>query len=312
MSPDLRPFLIDTDAGSDDAVALIMALNCPEIKVEAITVVAGNVPIDQAVQNALYVVELGEKPIPVYKGSSKPLVQELSTAQHVHGKDGLGDIGLELQGRIPAQGNAVDVIVDTAAQFAGELTVVTLGPLTNVASALKKRPAISQEIKKCVIMGGTGDGHGNITAVAEYNIWADPEAAQIVFESGIVITMVGWDVSRKYACINSREMSRIRNLSRLGAFSMDIQKALIEFTSEITHLDGIDLPDPMAMAIAIRPEISQSRKSFYVQVETGNGLCRGQTVVDWLGVYGQPPNVEIIMEANQANFLGFLEDTLRV
>lgn len=305
-------FLIDTDAGSDDAVAIIMALKCSDIKVEAITVVAGNVPIHQAVQNALYVVELCDKSTPVYEGTSKPLVQELGTAQHVHGRDGMGDIGLDLQGRTPTQGNAVDVIVDTAARFPGELNVVTLGPLTNVALALKKRPAISREIKKCVIMGGTGDGHGNITPVAEYNIWADPEAAQVVFESGMAITMVGWDISRKYACINSQEMSRISGLSKLGGFCMDIQKSLIEFTSEVTHLDGIDLPDPMAMAIAIRPGIAQSRRSFYVQVETGNGLCRGQAVIDRLGVYGQPSNLEMILEASKKDFLQFLEDTLLV
>jgi len=288
-----------------------MALNSPELKVEAITVVAGNVPIEQGVQNALYVVELCGKQTPVYQGMARPLVQELGTAQHVHGQDGLGDIGLDLKGRTAARGNAVDVIVDAASEFAGELTLVTLGPLTNVARAIEQRPDMAKDMKKCVIMGGTGEGHGNITPVAEFNIWADPEAAKVVFESGLPITMVGWDISRKYACVHPREMSQIRNWGRLGAFSMDIQQALIEFTSEVTHLEGIDLPDPIAMAIAIQPGIALASDSFYVQVETGNGLCRGQTVIDRLGVYNQPSNAEIILEASKAGFMLMLEETLK-
>jgi purine nucleosidase len=173
----MRQFLIDTDTTSDDAVALVMVLNYPDVQVEAITVVSGNVPVEQAVQNALYTVELCNQSVPVYQGVTKPLLRPLQTAQFVHGEDGMGDIGLPLSGRIPAEGHAVPVIIDTIHRCAGNISLVTLGPLTNVALALLQEPSIVSEVKECVIMGGTGQGYGNITPVGEYNIWADPEAA---------------------------------------------------------------------------------------------------------------------------------------
>ena len=177
----MRHILIDTDTASDDAVALVMALKYPDIQVEAITVVAGNVPLDQAVQNALYTREICDSEVPVYAGLAKPLVRELLTAQYIHGQDGLGDIGLPLSGRVPADGNAIDIIVDTIRQFPNEIEIIALGPLTNLAVAMAKEPELAPKVKHCYIMGGVGKGPGNVTSVSEYNIWADPEAAQIVF-----------------------------------------------------------------------------------------------------------------------------------
>ena len=196
-----RHFLIDTDTASDDAVALVLAMQHPGVQIEAITVVAGNVPVDQGVQNALYTVELCGQSIPVYRGMPGPLIRPLETAQSVHGQDGMGDIGLPLTGRSPAPAHAVQVLIDTIHQFAGDITLVTLGPLTNIAVALRQDPSIAQAVSECIIMGGTGRGHGNVTPVAEYNFWVDPEAAQIVFESGMPIKMVGWDISRTYAVL---------------------------------------------------------------------------------------------------------------
>ncbi len=187
----MRHFIIDTDTASDDAVALVMAMRYPGIKIEAITVVAGNVPVDQGVQNALYTLELCQQDVPVYRGLSAPLSRPLETAQFVHGEDGMGDIGLPLSGRQAAGENAIDVMIETIHRFAGDLTLVTLGPLTNVATALQNDPLIASAVKECIIMGGTGQGHGNVTPVGEYNFWADPEAAKFVFESGIRIKMVG-------------------------------------------------------------------------------------------------------------------------
>ena len=172
-----RRFLIDTDTASDDAVALVLALQHPGVQIEAITVVAGNVPVDQGVQNALYTVELCGQSVPVYRGLPGPLTRPLETAQSVHGEDGMGDIGLLLGGRAPAAAHAVQVLIDTIHQFAGDITLVTLGPLTNIAVALRQDPSIAQALSGCIIMGGTGRGHGNVTPVAEYNFWADPEAA---------------------------------------------------------------------------------------------------------------------------------------
>lgn len=150
----MRHFLIDTDTASDDAVALVMALNYPGVQVEAITVVSGNVHVEQAVQNALYTVELCGKQVPVYRGMEKPLLHPLETAEYVHGKDGMGDIGLSLSGRTPIAGHGVTAIIETIHCFAGDITLVTMGPLTNIAMALLQEPSIVGKVKECVMMGG--------------------------------------------------------------------------------------------------------------------------------------------------------------
>jgi purine nucleosidase len=307
----MRHFLIDTDTGSDDAVALVMALTNPEIRVEAITVVAGNVPLEQGVQNALYTVELTGANVPVYQGMGAPLLRPHESAQHVHGSDGMGDIGLDVCGRSPAPEHATDVLQETINRYAGEITLVTLGPLTNVALALLRDPSLAGKVSNCVIMGGTGRGHGNVTPVAEYNIWVDPEAAQIVFESGMPITMVGWDVSYTYATLNEAEAARLRAVGTpLASFCVDIQAALIKFATETSGLDGFDLPDPIAMAVAIDPSIVTESKRLFVAIETGGVWCRGQTVVDLLGVTGRNPNVDVVVEASRTRFLEMLHEAV--
>jgi len=168
---------------------------------EAITVVAGNIPVDQGMQNAPYTVELCGQSIPVYGGMPQPLIRPLETAQYVHGQDGMGDIGLPLIGRSPTSGHAVQVLLDKINKFAGDITLVVLGPLTSIAVVLRQDPSIGQFISECVIMGSTGRGPGNITPVGEYNYWADPDSAKIVFESGLKINLVGWDISNTYAVL---------------------------------------------------------------------------------------------------------------
>jgi len=307
----MRHFLIDTDTGSDDAVALVMALTNPEIRVEAITVVAGNVPLEQGVQNALYTVELTGANVPVYEGIGSPLLRPHESAQHVHGSDGMGDIGLDVYGRTPAPEHATDVIQESINRYPGEITLVTLGPLTNVALALLRDPSLAGKVSNCVVMGGTGRGHGNVTPVAEYNIWVDPEAAQIVFESGMPITMVGWDVSYTYATLNEADAARLRAVGTpLASFCVDIQAALIKFATETSGLDGFDLPDPIAMAVAIDPSIVTESRRLFVAIETGGVWCRGQTVVDLLGVTGRTPNVDVVVAASRARFLEMLHEAV--
>jgi purine nucleosidase len=308
----MRHFIIDTDTASDDAVALVMALRYPGVKVEAITIVAGNVPVDQGVQNALYTIELCQQEVPVYRGMPAPLSRPLETAQFVHGQDGMGDIGLPLSGRQPSGENAIQVIIDTIHRFAGDIKLVTLGPLTNIATALRQDPSISNEVMQCVIMGGTGTGHGNITPVGEYNFWADPEAAKIVFESGMPIQMVGWDISRTHATFNKEQTAALRGIgSPLAEFSVDIQATLIDFARNQSNLPGFDLPDPIAMAIALQPDVATESKKLYVAVEAGSELCRGQSVVDYYGVLGSQPNAEVVLEASRQKFLDLLYDALR-
>ena len=303
----MRNFIIDTDTASDDAVALVMALRQPDIDVKAITVVAGNVPLPQGLQNALYTAELCGASVPVYAGCAKPLLRDLETAEVVHGDDGMGDIGLPLGGRQPAPGHAVDALRQAVKANAGDITLVTLGPLTNVALALLREPELASRVSRCVIMGGIGAGHGNVTPTAEFNIWVDPEAAKIVFESGLNITMVGWDISWQFATFDARQADEIRRIGRpLAEFVIDIQKTLTEFSMRENALAGFDLPDPIAMAAAIDPSICQYER-FHVDVTTGDGLARGITVVDRLGVTGRGPNVKLAVNADRAAFIEMLK-----
>jgi purine nucleosidase len=307
-----RTFIIDTDTASDDAVALVMALRHPDVEIAAITVVAGNVPLPQALQNALYTVELcgAAERVPVYAGCDRPLRVALRTAEFVHGQDGMGDIGLPVHGRRPAEGDAVDVLVDEINRRpAGSVTLVTLGPLTNVARALQRDPGIASRLREIVTMGGTADAVGNITAAAEFNIWVDPEAAKIVFEAGAKLTMVGWDISRKYAVLDDAEASRLRAVGPLGEFAVGIQAHLNEFVKAETHLAGFDLPDPIAMAVALDPTIATLVERLHVRVETTGDITAGQTVVDHIGVEHGAPNVDVVLEASRERFLALLHQT---
>jgi purine nucleosidase len=208
----LRTFVIDTDTASDDAVALAMALRAPEVRVAAIMVVAGNVPLDQAVQNALYTREVVGGDAPIYAGRGRPRAGELHTAQFVHGEDGMGDIGLPLSGREPDEGDAVEKLVELVRAAPGEVELVTLGPLTNIAEAFERAPDLAGALRRLVMMGGTSDAVGNVAPAAEFNIWADPEAARIVFRSGAPIEMVGWDISRKYAVFTPEQSAALAAL----------------------------------------------------------------------------------------------------
>jgi purine nucleosidase len=303
--------LIDTDTASDDAVALLIALRHEAAAVVAITVVAGNVPLDQAVQNALYTRDLVDGTAPVYAGRDRPRVGALRTAQSVHGQDGMGDIGLDLAGRGPDNGDAVDVLVEAIRANPGELTLVTLGPLTNVAEAFERAPDLPATLDRLVMMGGASDSVGNMTAVAEFNVWADPESAQVVLRSGAPVEMVGWDISRKYATFDEAEQQLLRALGPLGEFAVDTQATLDGWARENTGLPGFDYPDPIAMAIALDSSVATSSRRLYVDVETGGELTRGQTVVDHLGITGRPPTADVVLEASRERFLELLTAALR-
>jgi purine nucleosidase len=302
-----RRFVIDTDTASDDAVALVLALTEPSITVEAITVVAGNVPLDRAVQNALYTRELCGSSAPVHAGAGEPVHdQGPVTAENVHGQDGMGDVGLPLSGREPDEGHAVDVLVELAHRYPGEITLVTLGPLTNIALALRKDPSIAGLYQRVVVMGGTGDHSGNMTPAAEFNIYVDPEAAAEVFAAGMPLEMVGWDVSRDHAVLRPADLDALRATGRLGAFCTDIQAQLLTFCRDVTHIDGVDLPDPVTMAYAIDPTIATSSRQAFVAVETVGMHTRGMTVVDALGLTGREPNTLVVDAADHDRFVSML------
>jgi purine nucleosidase len=307
-----RRLVIDSDTGSDDAVAIVLALADPSVHVEAITIVAGNVPLEQGVQNALYTLELCGADVPAYRGVARPLLRAPATAQQVHGEDGMGDIGLVLKGRTPRAGAAVDELRRIVRRRPGEIELVTLGPLTNIALAGSIEPEFARAVKRCVVMGGIGSGRGNITPVAEYNIWADPDAARIVFESGMTIEMVGWDISRTYATFDAQQAAALRAIGTpVAEFCIDIQRALVEFALKVTGLPGFDLPDPIAMAVALEPEIVSDAQPFFVAVDTAEGLSRGQTIVDVRNAYGRAPNVAVVNAVSRERFVSMLEAAMR-
>jgi len=306
-----RKFFIDTDTATDDAIALLMALQHPDIDVVGISTVAGNCTIEQATQNALYTRDLVGSTVPVHVGADGPLMRNLQSAHHVHGQDGMGDIGLPLHSREPASHRGVQALIDTIMDNPGEIELVTLGPLTNIALALRLEPGIIGAVKRVVTMGGTAVLPGNITPLAEFNFWADPEAAYIVANSGLQFEMAGWDISTAHAVIHDELAAELRSLGTLGAFAVDIQAVLREFCRNETMLDGFDLPDPLAMAIAIDPSIVLAEARHFVDVIPGDGPARGQTIVDERGSSGREPNCRVIYEVNRDGFLGLLHEALR-
>ena len=306
-----RKFFIDTDTASDDAVALIIALRHGDIDVVGIGVVAGNVPLEMGVQNALYTRELCQSNTPIYVGAAKPLARELRTAQFVHGMDGMGDIGLDLKGRLPNAGSAIDELIKSAHEFDGVLELVTLGPLTNIALALKKDPSIAKKIKRCVVMGAVADHIGNVTPVAEFNMWVDPEAVDVVLQSEMNLEFVGWDISRKFAVITQAESAMLRAMdTTFATFTIDIQRVLEKFCENETHLAGFDLPDPIAIAYAINSSVADEVREMHLVVETQSLATEGMVVMDTLGVLHQTPNAIVVTSARHDVFMSMLMDAL--
>ncbi len=306
----MRRFLIDTDTASDDAVALVMALRHPEVIVEALTIVCGNVGLDQAVQNALYTVELCGSDVAVHPGARQPLMRTLETAQNVHGEDGMGDCGLQLSGRSNAGGRGADVIVDMILGAPGEITLVALGPLTNIAVAFLRAPEIAQAVQRVVVMGGTGvHGPGNVSPMAEFNFWADPEAAAIVVGSGMPLELVGWDISIANAIVTQDRYDAILALDTpLSGFALSIAQVVRRFALGI-GLAGDDLPDPIAMAHAIDPTAAEVTR-LHVGVMVGDGPQRGVMEVDRFGFSGSEPNLDIVTRYSTDRFFEMLYDAL--
>lgn len=300
-----------------------MALRHPEVEVVAITVVSGNVELDQCVRNALYTAELCGSTVPVYRGAGRPLRRDPVFAHLVHGQDGLGDMNYPPPQREAQSGFGPEVMVEAIRANPG-LVLVTLGPLTNVAQALEIDPGIANQVSRCVVMGGVACTVGNITPAAEFNVWVDPDAAHRVFESGLPIEMVGWELSRGEAKLSLDEIERVRALdTEVAHFALDCNRTLLEFSEGLDGDIGIDLPDPVAMAIALDPSICSRSSHHHVLIETESDLTRGMTVVDELGVADwdhnrsvwdsrteRGPNVEVCWELDVTAFKQLLFHSL--
>jgi purine nucleosidase len=246
--------------------------------------------VEQATKNALFTVELCGAAVPVFMGAAKPLARELQTADWFHGRDGLGDHGYAPSWRSAAPGDAVDALIETVRSTPG-IEIITLGPLTNLALALRRWPELAQSVGRCVVMGGAPCCEGNVTPAAEFNIWVDPEAARIVFASGAPIEMIGWHLARFDAVLKEREIEEVLALETpLAEFAIRANSKAAAAYFKQTGENGISLPDPVAMAVLLEPNLKLETSRHRVAIECNSDLTRGMTVVDRLDVTDDPRN----------------------
>ena len=311
MSPNSpRNIIIDTDPGQDDAMAILLALGSPEaVNVLGITVVAGNVPLALTAKNARKVCEVAGRPdVKVFEGCDRPLAHTLVTAEHVHGKTGLD--GIELPDPVmPLQDqNGVDFIIDTLrAEPASTVTLCPLGPLTNIATAFNKAPDIIEKVQEIVLMGGAYFEVGNVTPAAEFNIYVDPEAADIVFKSGVKLTVMPLDCTHK-VLVTAPRLQAFRDF---GTHLGDVVAGWLDFferfdVEKYGSLGG-PLHDPTVIAYLIKPELFSGR-FINVEIETHSDLTRGMTVADWWGVTDRAPNAMFMAEADADGFFALLTE----
>jgi len=306
-----RRIIIDTDPGQDDAIAILLALGSPELEVVGITAVAGNVPLALTEKNARKICELAGRPdIKVYPGAVRPLVRRPVTAEHVHGKTGLDGPSLP-EPTMPLQSqHAVDFIVETVmTQESGSITLCPLGPLTNIALALNREPRIASRIREIVLMGGGFFEGGNVTPTAEFNIYVDPHAANVVFRSGIPIVVMPLDVTHK-ALTTAKRVQAFRALgSKVGEAAAALLDFFERFDEEKYGTDGGPLHDPCVIAYLLRPELFKGRHC-NVTVEIASELTMGMTVVDWWGVTDRPKNALVMRDIDADGFFALLTERL--
>jgi purine nucleosidase len=315
--------IIDTDTASDDAVAILMALRWPHVDVLAITVVMGNVDVEQGGRNARHTVDLCGAKTPVHLGCAKPLTRKPVFAHWYHGPDGMGGMNYPESRVALADGHAVDVLIDLITRNPREIELVTLGPLTNIAAALVRAPEIAPLVARCVIMGGAAVTIGNVTPAAEYNMWVDPEAAQIVLRSGMAIELVSWETGLGAANLTRSEIDSIYALNTsFGTFAMDCNVHALRSSLEWLGDPGLILNDPVTMAYALDPSIVDRQGRYRVDVESQGELTRGMTLVDFRKVVGtqavftdnwvvREPNAQVIFTVHPQAWKAVLMACLR-
>lgn len=303
-----RPIIIDTDPGQDDAVALVTALGSPaELEVIGVTAVAGNVPLDLTARNARRVLELcGRREVKVYAGAARPLLRELVTAEHVHGRSGLDGHDLP-EPTMPVEevGAAEFIVSEVMRRPERSLTICALGPLTNIALALALEPRIATRLQSIVLMGGAMSEGGNVTPAAEFNIYVDPHAAARVFASGARLVVMPLDVTHKALTTRAR-IARFRALgNRLGAVFADLLAFSSRFDLEKYGYDGAPLHDPTTVAWLLKPELFAGRE-VNVAIETAGELTLGMTVIDWWGVTRRPKNALVIRDIDAEGYFDLI------
>jgi inosine-uridine nucleoside N-ribohydrolase len=308
----MERIIIDTDPGVDDAHAIMMAVAYPGVKVEALTAVAGNVGLEHTVANACTILDMLDADIPVYAGCDRAMVYATENAAHVHGEDGLGDVGFPPSRRTVEPEHAAAALVRLANDSPSEIILVAIGPLTNVAVALKLDPDLPRKFKQLVVMGGAINAHGNTTnASAEFNAFADPEAAYVVLEAWPELTLVSWETTMAHPFPAQLVEKWMALESPKARFFQRITTKIIDFITELRGEKMLFGADGLAMAVALEPNIVTKAEKRYVTMELNGRYTRGQTTVDWLGRSGQPPNVNIILEVDHDRFIELMEMGLR-
>ena len=291
------PVLLDCDPGHDDAIALLLALASPEVELLGVTTVAGNQTLEKTTANAIRVLEfVGRDDVPVAAGADRPLARELSTAAYVHGESGLEGPDLPP----PRAGPLDQYAVEFLAEHSAGATLVATGPLTNVAQLLQTR---SERPDRIVLMGGS-IAEGNVTPAAEFNVFVDPEAAEVVFESGLDVTMIGLDVTHK-ALLGPAHVDRLRSAGRTGRMVAELLDFYGVFHREVYGFEGSPIHDAIAVAHVLRPGIVETRPR-HVAIETQSDLCRGRTVVDIWRRTGNEPNAHVGVDIQTETFLDLL------
>ena len=304
--------IFDTDPGVDDSMALLFGLACPELELVGVTTVFGNVEVEQTTRNALYVLEVGGRTdIPVVAGAAQALERPMVERKfYIHGRDGLGGVALETYAR-PAtawKGGAAGYIVDTVLAQPGEITLVAVGPLTNLALAVQREPALAEAVKRVIIMGGAVYCRGNASPVAEANIWNDPHAASIVFGAGWPVTLVGLDVTMR-TIMSSHYLEELARVGRPATdFISKIVPAYQDGYRRRQTLDGIPTHDPSAMANAVDASLFHTQRvPLYVELE---GRCAGQTVADIYRQWAPLPEIDVCVDVDASRLLALFRSRL--
>jgi inosine-uridine nucleoside N-ribohydrolase len=302
------PILLDCDPGHDDAIAILLALASPEVELLGVTTVAGNQTLEKTTANALRVLEfVGRTDVPVAAGAERPLLREPFVASYVHGESGLEGPDLPPPSGEPIATHAVDFLAERIRASAEPVTLVPVGPLTNVALLLARHPDAATRLERIVLMGGS-IAEGNVTPAAEFNIWADPEAASRVFASGLDLTMIGLDVTHK-ALLTPEHADRLRVSGRTGRLVAELFDFFHRFHAETYGFDGSPIHDAVAVAHVARPGIVQTRER-HVVIECASELCRGRTVVDLWRRTPNEPNAHVGVGIEAPVFLELLVERL--
>ncbi|MDS9468133.1 nucleoside hydrolase [Paracoccus sp. MBLB3053] len=305
-----RKIIIDTDPGQDDAVAILLALASPELEVLGLTTVAGNVPLDLTHRNARIICEIaGRKDIPVHAGCDRPMCRPLVTAEYVHGKSGIDGIEIFEPETALGEAHAVDFIIETLrGQEPGDVTLVPIGPLTNIATAFERAPEIIPRVREIVLMGGAYFEVGNVTPAAEFNIYVDPEAAKLVFSSGVPLSVLPLDVTHR-ALTNREWVETMRSTGPVGRAVAGWTDFFERYDRSKYGSEGAPLHDPCAIAYLIRPDLFQGRH-INVEIETAGEFTQGMTVADWWRVTGRKPNAMFLRDIDRDGFFDLLTERI--